>query len=177
MVSVRAATEQDASAISHVHIQSWLTTYAGIVPDDYLSSLNEAERVPLWREWLARDIHVYVAELDGEVVGFISGGQIREPLQEYDAELFAIYLLQRAQGIGIGTALLKKLADSLNAKGFKSMAVWVLQNNPSIRFYEKSGALPVSSKKIEIGGALLSELAFAWPDLGMIAASLRSSCR
>jgi hypothetical protein len=52
------------------------------------------------------------------------------------------------------------------------MVVWMLQNNPSIRFYEKSGALPVSSKEIEIGGARLSKLAFAWPDLGMIVASL-----
>jgi GNAT superfamily N-acetyltransferase len=93
-------------------------------------------------------------------------------LQEYDAELFAIYLLQRAQGLGIGTALLRKLADSLRAKGFKSMAVWVLESNPSIHFYEKLGALPVSAKEIEIGGALLSELALAWPDLGMIVASL-----
>jgi len=170
MVSVRAATLQDASAISHV--QSWLTTYAGIVPDDYLSSLNEAERVPLWREWLVRDIHVYVAELDGQVVGFVSGGQIREPLQEYDAELFAIYLLKRAQGIGIGTALLRKLAGSLNDRGFKSMAVWVLQDNPSVHFYEKSGALHVSSKEIQIGDALLSEFAFGWPRLAMITASL-----
>jgi hypothetical protein len=77
MVLIRAATQQDASAIAHVHVQSWLTTYAGIVPDDYLASLNEAERVLLWQDWLTRDIQVYVIELDGEVVGFISGGQSR----------------------------------------------------------------------------------------------------
>src|SRR5258708_36422890 len=104
MVLVRAAKEQDASAIAHVHIQSWLTTYSGIVPEDYLASLNEAERVLLWQDWLTRDIQVYVAEQDGELVGFISGGQIREPLQRYDAELFAIYLVDRAQGRGLGTA-------------------------------------------------------------------------
>lgn len=104
MVLVRTAKEQDASAISHVHVQSWLTTYSGIVPDDYLASLNEAERILLWRDWLTRDILVYVAEQDGEVVGFVSGGQIREPLQGCDAELFAIYLLDRAQGQGLGTA-------------------------------------------------------------------------
>ena len=98
MVSVRAATESDAIAIAHVHIQSWRTTYAGIVPEAYLAALNEAERVLLWQDWLTRDVEVYVADLDGEVVGFASGGQIREPLQDYDAELFAIYLLKTAQG-------------------------------------------------------------------------------
>jgi hypothetical protein len=79
MMSIRAATEDDAVAISHVHVQSWRTTYAGIVPDGYLTTLNEAEHVVLWREWLTRDIWVYIADLDGEIVGFISGGAISEP--------------------------------------------------------------------------------------------------
>jgi L-amino acid N-acyltransferase YncA len=171
MISVRPATEQDASAISHIHVQTWLTTYAGIVPQDYLSSLNEAERVPVWRQWLVQDIQAYVAELDGEVVGFACGGQIRETLREYDAELFAIYVLKRAQGFGIGTALLGSLAASLTARGFTSMVAWCLQDNPSAGFYGKTGALRVSSKTIEIGGALLPEVAFAWPNLKMLAAS------
>jgi|SRR5271166_210145 len=111
MFSIRAATEYDAVAISRVHVQSWRTTYAGIVPDEYLATLNEAERVPLWREWLARDIRVYIADLDGEIVGFVSGGAIREPVQTYDAELYAIYLLKQAQRQGIGTALFKDLQN------------------------------------------------------------------
>jgi len=74
MFTVRPATEQDASAIAHVHVQTWLTTYAGIVPQDYLSTRNEVERVPLWREWLSRDLQVYVAQSGGEIVGFVSGG-------------------------------------------------------------------------------------------------------
>jgi ribosomal protein S18 acetylase RimI-like enzyme len=169
MALVRAAKEQDAYAIAHVHVQSWLTTYTGIVPDDYLASLNEAERGLLWQDWLTRDIEVYVAEQDGQIVGFVSGGHIREPLQEYDAELFAIYLLNRAQGLGLGTALLRKLAEALDAHGFKGMTVWVLKQNPAIHFYEKSGAAFVHSKEIEIGGALLQEVAFAWLDLAKLA--------
>lgn len=109
MVLIRSATEHDAVSISHVHVNSWRTTYTGIVPDQYLATLNEIERVPLWREWLTRDIRVYIAELDEKVVGFISGGPIREAVRNYDAELFAIYLLKPAQGQGIGTALLKDL--------------------------------------------------------------------
>jgi L-amino acid N-acyltransferase YncA len=169
MVLIRAATQHDASAIAHVHVQSWLTTYAGIVPNDYLATLNEPERVLLWQDWLTRDIEVYVAELDGEVVGFISGGQVREPLQGCDAELFAIYLFHHAQRHGLGTALLRKLAESLRAKGFKGMIAWVLERNPAKHFYERSGAALVTSKEIEIGGALLQEVAFAWPDLATIA--------
>jgi len=168
MVSIRAATGHDAVAISHVHVESWRTTYAGIVPDEYLITLNEAERVPLWRDWLTRDIQVYIAELDGEVVGFISGGPIREAVQTYDAELFAIYLLEQAQGHGIGTALLKELAGSLLSKSFASMIVWVLERNPARYFYEKSGAQLVATKNIQIGGVMLSEVAYGWRDLKAI---------
>jgi len=168
MVSIRIATENDAAEISHVHVESWRTTYAGIVPDAYLATLNEAERVPLWRQWLTRDVPVFLADVDGKVTGFISGGPIRQPVQNYDAELFAIYLLQQAQRHGIGTALLRELAGSLIRKGFTSMAVWVLERNPSRQFYVKSGAQLVTSKEIEIGGAMLTEVAYGWDHLEAI---------
>jgi L-amino acid N-acyltransferase YncA len=168
MMSVRKANEGDAGAIAHVHVQSWQTTYAGIIPDEYLASLNEVERVPVWREWLSRDIQVFVVEMEGEVAGFAAAGPIREPLQDYDAELFAIYALKQAQKRGIGTALLINLAGSLRAKGFHSMAAWVLEANPSVRFYEKSGAVRISSKEIEIGGVMFPEIAFGWPHLDII---------
>ncbi len=168
MISIRTATENDAAAIAHVHVQSWRTTYAGIVPEEYLAALNEAERVPLWRDWLSRDIRAYIADLDGQIVGFISGGAIREPVQTYDAELYAIYLLEQAQRQGTGTALLKELAESLLGQDFTSMIVWVLEKNPSKHFYMRSGAQVVATKDIQIGGVTLSEISYGWPDLQAI---------
>ena len=168
MVSIRTATVDDAPAVAHVHVQSWLTTYAGIVPDEYLATLNEADRALQWREWLTKDVEVYLAELGGEVVGFISGGPIREPIQAYDAELYAIYLLQPAQGRGIGRSLLGELSGSLLRKGLAGMIVWVLEKNPSKHFYEKSNAQLVASKDIQIGGLTLSEVAYGWPSLAAI---------
>jgi GNAT superfamily N-acetyltransferase len=172
MESIRVATVQDAEAIAHVHVQSWRTAYAGVVPDDYLAGLNEADRALLWQEWLTRDVRVFVAEVDGEVVGFVSGGRIREALEGYDAELFAIYLLDRAQRRGLGGAMLRRLAEVLGGEGFKGMIVWVLERNPAIQFYVGLGALRVGAKEIEIGGVLLQEVAFAWPELARIALPL-----
>jgi hypothetical protein len=79
MISIRPATEHDAVAISHVHVQSWRTTYAGIVPAEYLATLGEAERVLLWRDWLTRDIPVYIADLDGEIVALSAEGRFVSP--------------------------------------------------------------------------------------------------
>jgi hypothetical protein len=70
VVSIRSAEIEDAAAIAHVHVQSWLTTYAGIVPAAYLASLNEAKRVGSWQDQLERGVCVHLAELEEVVVGF-----------------------------------------------------------------------------------------------------------
>jgi ribosomal protein S18 acetylase RimI-like enzyme len=168
MVSIRNAEVRDASAIAHVHVQSWRTTYAGVVPAEYLSSLDEADRMLQWQEWLKLDICVHVAELNGGVIGFVSGGALREPIGDYRAEMYAIYLLKEAQGKGIGRELVSVLAASLPAKGFTNMLVWVLEQNPAVGFYEKLGARRLRSREIEIGGILLPELALGWTNLNQI---------
>ncbi len=165
MVTIRRAEMRDAAAISHVHVQSWRTTYDGLVPEDFLASLNEAERVPQWLEWLALDISVFVAEAESEVIGFAGGGAIREPFAPYDAELYTIYLLQERQGSGTGKCLLSAVAKDLVEKNYRSMLVWVLEQNPAVHFYEKTGAQYLTVKQIEIAGAQLPEVALGWPDL------------
>jgi GNAT superfamily N-acetyltransferase len=168
--SIRAAVLNDAAAIAYVHVESWRTTYAGIVPDAYLVSLDEALRAKLWREWLVGETVVQVAEMQGRVVGFAHGGPNREPLEKCDAELYSIYLLKEAQNRGIGAALLQAMAAALVERNLKSMSVWVLEQNRSRGFYEKSGAHLAASKVIDVGGAKLMEVAYAWPDLKALTA-------
>ncbi|NYF51561.1 GNAT family N-acetyltransferase [Tunturiibacter gelidoferens] len=172
MAEIRAAAGEDAGAIAHVHVESWRTTYAGIVPEAYLASLKVAEREASWREWLTLDVDVFVAEVDGDVVGFIGGGAIREPVEGFDAELFAVYLLKDAQGRGVGMALLRRLAGSLKERGFRSMVAWVLEDNSSGGFYTRSGGVRVASKEMEVGGVMLLVVAYGWVDLGMIGAGV-----
>jgi len=168
MISIRAAVAEDAIAIAHVHFESWRTTYAGIMPDDYLAGLDETLRVKLWQEWLCGDTLVLVAEQRGEVVGFAHAGKNREAVESADAEVYSLYLLREAQGRGIGRALLKRAASVLQQKGFASLALWVLERNRSRMFYEKCGGRLANSRVIEIGGARLMEVAYWWPDLAML---------
>lgn len=169
MISIRAATLGDAVAIARVHVESWRTTYKGIVPDEYLAGLDETLRVKLWSEWLNGETSVLVAEHAGEVVGFAHAGKIREPIQICDAELYSLYLIRDEQRRGVGSSLLKSMALELQTQQFTSMAVWVLERNPSRNFYEKRRGKLIASKVIEIGGAKLMEIAYWWPDLGMLA--------
>lgn len=158
--SVRVALSRDAEAIAQVHVQCWRTTYKAIIPDVYLVALDEQKWASQWKEWLDRDIRIYFVELGNEVVGFVSGGALREQERGDDGELYTIYLLDRAQGLGLGKVLVKTLSSALASDGFKTMLVWVLKQNPAIRFYEYLGAIQVSGKEIEIGGPNLQEISF-----------------
>lgn len=97
MVRIRVAKVQDAAAIARVHVQSGLTTYRGIVPADYPASLSEAAHPLLWQGRLTRNISVFVAEIEGDMVGFARAGAIREPLDAYRAELYTLICSRRCR--------------------------------------------------------------------------------
>jgi GNAT superfamily N-acetyltransferase len=165
MITIRAATPDDANAIAHVHVESWKSTYTGIVPEAYLAGLDEVLRSKLWHEFLTGGALVLVAELDGTVAGFTHAGANREELEACDAELYSIYLLRELQRRGTGKAMLEAIAGTLVERGFGSMGVWVLERNPSRSFYEKMGAHLATTKVIDIGGAKLMEARYVWNDL------------
>lgn len=174
VASIRTAAIEDAASISRVQVETWKTTYRGIVPESYLAGMSVDQRTPRWREHLSTAEHTLVAECDGKVAGFISGGIIRDPLEAYDAELYAIYLLLRFQRSGIGTQLLIELARRLDRAGFKSMAVWLFEANAAARFYEKSGAVRIGAKEREIDGVQIPLLAYGWQSLkGILAGPSR----
>jgi ribosomal protein S18 acetylase RimI-like enzyme len=164
---IRSAQLPDAPHIARVHVESWKITYPGIVPDAYLASLNQETRTTNWREWIAANTaQILVAEDAAGIFGFISGGVIRDPAEDYDAELYSIYLLSNRRQQGAGRALTRALASSLHAQGFKRLLVWALEaNHPAVAFYKRLGAIPVATKPIDIGGKELSDLALGWPTL------------
>jgi L-amino acid N-acyltransferase YncA len=108
---IRKAIASDAMGIAKVQVDTWRTTYQGIVPDDYLDSMTFENREHKWKEIL-KEGTVYVAEEKGKVCGFSCGGKQRsENYPAYAGELYAIYLDQQYQRRGIGSLLLKPLLN------------------------------------------------------------------
>lgn len=163
MVKVRVAEPKDIKGISQVHVNSWRETYAGIVSENYLASLSIEKRIPVWTKIVSdREIITFVAELDGEIVGFVSGGPPQEPHHGVQSELAAIYLMKKAQKLEIGKKLFQTFIAEIKARGFKDMYLWVLRENPTANFYKKMGGLFRTSTDIEIGGAKLPEDMYYW---------------
>ena len=172
MVTIREARVEDAAGMAKVHVDSWRTTYAGIVPDAYLANLTYARREQFWREVLADNSdakYPFVAENDeGTVVGFVFGGPKRNGDPMYRAELYSIYLLQEYQGQGIGRQLTRRLVERFLQAGITSMLLWVFVDNPSCRFYEALGGQRLRVEQADFDGVLVDEVAYGWLDISVI---------
>jgi GNAT superfamily N-acetyltransferase len=167
-IKIRTANLSDAAGIARVHVESWRTTYKGIIPEDFLAKLSYEQREHLWDQVLTdpnRSRFVYVAEDEpGQIVGFISGGP--EPSGDilYTGEIDAIYLPASHQGQGIGRRLVVSLASRLIQENMTALLVWVLAANPARKFYERLGGQLIYEKETSIGGASLIEVAYGWQD-------------
>lgn len=94
-------------------------------------------------------------------------GPEREQKRNSEGELYAVYLLQEAQGKGWGRQLFIQMLEVMKSMGYTSLLVWVLEGNPAIHFYKALGGKKVRQKEIEIAGELHQELALKWDSLNL----------
>jgi len=164
---VRPAEVADAAAIARVHVASWRSTYRGLLPDDFLASLDEVGYTQRWRRIIEEGAdRVYVAADGREIAGFASGGRERAGETGFGGELYAIYVLREAQARGHGRRLVQAVVSGLRELALTDMIVWVLRENAGARrFYERLGGVYVRAQPITIGSALLQEVSYGWKSL------------
>ena len=168
---IRPANDADIPSIARINVDSWRSTYRGIIPDAFLDGLSYEKRAENFRRSFSQPgTFWFVAELpqDG-IVGFITGGPERTGDANFTGELYAVYVRDDHCRRGIGAALIRQWAACLRNANLNSALVWVLaENKPAITFYERLGARLVREQTIQIGGAALKELAYGWQDLSLI---------
>ena len=172
-IRIRKAIPTDAPGIAKVHVDAWRSSYAGVVPEETLSGLSYSERETLWDDILTSletDRRCFVAETrdaqDTKIVGFASAGQECDDHEGYEGEIYAIYLLEDYQRIGLGRHLIQSAAKRLLDDGIKSILLWVFEeNHRARRFYESPGGELVARKDVTIGGAEVVEVAYGWNDI------------
>lgn len=181
---IRQAVESDAQAIARVIVDSWRTTYAGIVPAAHLAGLDYDQRAARWRNLIADRRQITYVALDREdrAVGFVSGGPERtgrsvDPSVEdgdpsHGGELYAIYLLRSGQRQGLGRRLVGALCAWFLRQGAQTMLTWVLAENPARRFYAALGGTELRRQTITIGGKELVEIAYGWNDISPLATAI-----
>ena len=169
---IREAKPVDASSISRVVVDTWRTTYVGIVPQDYLDSMSYERFGSVWQDRISNTNKIwsgwfiYVAHDDYDnVVGFAGGGPKQNSDLPFSGELGFIYLLKSYQRRGTGRRLAATVALRLKEQGHKSMLVWVFTANPYRAFYEALGGKPVSERFVDAYRGHLAETAYGWENL------------
>lgn len=171
-VNVRAATIEDAAEIANVHINSWREAYKDLMPADFLNDrpLYFKNRYQLWKSILSvKDNITFVADCtENGVIGFINGNKARNQEYEDYAEIYCLYLLKKYHHQKIGFELLKKSFEKFKLRGYSKAYLWVLENNPTIKFYEKTGGTYKGHiLEEDVAGQKMNEQCFVWENLDL----------
>lgn len=186
MICIRRARPADAEAIGAVHVATWRTAYAGLLPDAYLADLSPLRHAMGYQQAIADRRHghaVFVAVASGPdapedqavgeggtVVGFVSGGRARRDWLA-QGEVETLYLLDDFRDRGIGRRLMRAMAAHLAAVGCRSAMLWVLRENPTRWFYQRLGGRPAAQEVIRFAGRRMEQMAYVWDPIDTLLAA------
>jgi len=158
-LEIRIAKGGDATAIAHVHVESWRAAYQGLMPSEFLASLSVEDRIVFWERCLLDTPPTTFVALDrGNVVGWASCGPSRDDDGAGTGELMAINIRPSHWRSGVGRQLFNVVKKELAA--FPILTLWVVQGNArAIQFYSAMGCHPDgATKSIRIANFEVSEL-------------------
>ena len=169
-LEIKKASKEDIKHISRVYVDSWRTTYRGLVPDDYLKELSYEEAEIRWIDFLNNENEpfIYVATNDiGKIIGFASGKSIDE--KNFNGELYSLYLTEECRGLGVGRQLVSAIAKHFIEKDIHTMMVWVMKQNKSgLGFYEHMGGKEYIHRTTTLGGTKVEDVAYGWQDISVL---------
>lgn len=168
---IRRAYEADVQAIARAHVACWEETYRGVLPDEAIDRVTLAFRIDQWDQFVRDSSQsIYVAELDGEIVGFASAAKNLDAESSYQAFLDTLYVRARAHRLGVARSLLSAIARAMLERGLQGMELLTLRDrNPACAFYERMGALVVREQPAPaVLGAGIMDRVYAFTDLRVL---------
>jgi len=164
---IRSATLEDATGIAFVQYHGWQETYKGIISDSYLDAMNLEERTARWNKNLQSPLgfNDVLLNEDKEIIGYVSCGKNRPNKLNCEGEIYALYLLKKYHGLGLGKQLFEHAVNHLQKSGFQSFCVFVLPQNPSVHFYKKFNPDMQEYEPVKIGDKEYEDMGLGWSDI------------
>ena len=128
---IRVAVPADEKQICELFLEMLRTIYHSESADGY-------EQGYLDRFWSRSEDRIYIADVGGEAVGFLSVEVHHDPVDHIYLDDFSVTADYRSRGIG--SALIRAAEAYAEETGSRAVLLHVEKTNPSaIRFYERSG--------------------------------------
>jgi len=142
-MNFRDATEADLPAIDRVFRTSFCETFAQLYSPEDLAAFLAKFSSEVWvSEFHDPRYRFRVAEVEGEVVGYVKLGPSALPIQtnKRALELRQIYVLKGHLGTGIAAGLTEWAINEAKRHGFEELYLTVFIDNPRARrFYDRYG--------------------------------------
>lgn len=167
-LQILPASYDDLPEVARIHVAVWKQAYVGQVPQAHLDSLNVAQRLRGWQQQFpARQLSgLLVASVNNAAAAFVCFGRARDEDRQDWGEIYAIYVLERYWGSGVGYRLYQHARAELKHNGFAKAYLWVLDTNRrAIAAYERWGGTVQRDryKDHEIGGQPVKEVPVLFP--------------
>jgi len=142
---IRKATSNDLGDLLHMARTSFLQAFtAGNKPENVTAYLKEAFTLEQFEKEMTNPASTFlVAEMEGEIIGYVKVNQVPAQTDVHDPESLEIarlYVLEDFLGLGLGQKLLDTAISLAKQNGKKYLWLGVWEHNArAIRFYEKNG--------------------------------------
>lgn len=148
-LSIRTASKIDIPIIQEIAYTTWPSTYGHILSKEQLNyMLDMMYSSSSLENQMNQNITFFLAELNGEIVGFASTG--REPMEGM-FKLHKLYILPNIQTKGIGSALLEAVILFAKKNSGEQLVLQVNRNNSAVDFYKKKDFIILYEADFDIG--------------------------
>lgn len=141
MVEIRRAYPIDAYALIQLSDVVWKDTYYDALPNGilYHRVQNLEKRVKHLKDQIEENNRIFVAVLEGRIVGFIFYAKTMQSGYISSAEIRSIYVQKEYQRKGIGKELFQRAVLELRKLGYHSLILNCPVESKCISFFEKLG--------------------------------------
>lgn len=161
-LKIRKATEEDIDSIVKIKLNGWKKAYKNILSDEYLDSMDYEKNYQKFKSEITDDKCSklnYVIIKNNKVIGY-SKFEISKN-EEYDSQIYAIYMDPKYKNKGYGTILLNFIKEYLRQNGCKNMILWCIEKNyPSREFYKKKNGKEGKVIESQIGNEIINEISY-----------------
>lgn len=167
---IRPASANHLPQIGRLLVATWRSAFRGILDDAYLDAMSAQEQAAQQARRMSIpgvSYRVAIHQRDG-IIGLATFGPAREDIPPHIQELYSLYVAPGQQRQGVGTALVRAMAERCRASDVEAVFAWTLRDNPHREFYEKCGAWPSRTGTVHLAGRTYAQTAYLWDDISTL---------